>query len=88
MKAKVYGCDPSKVTNYQQKVNDAAAELALNDPNLLLCRQKLLELARNKVNEGGYHFKKGVSERLPNSQTTKVLRKFENEAYEGDTEGY
>ena len=62
MKAKIYGRDPSKkVTNYQQEANDAAAELALNDPNLLLCRQKLLELARNKVNEGGYHFKKGKS---------------------------
>lgn len=60
MKAKIYGRDPSKkVTNYQQEVNDAAAELALNDPNLLLCRQNLLELACNKMNEGGYHYKRG-----------------------------
>lgn len=57
MKAKIYGRDPSKkVPNYQQEVNDAAPELALNDPNLLLCRQKLLELACNKR---GYHFKRG-----------------------------
>ena len=60
MKAKIYGCNPSKkVTNYQQEVNDAAVELVLNHPNLLLCRQKLLELPHNKVNEGGYHLKKG-----------------------------
>ena len=31
------------------------------DPNLLLSRQKLLELARTKVNKGGYIFKKGKS---------------------------
>ena len=61
-KAKIYGRDPSKkITNYQQKINDAAVKLALNDPNLLLCRQKLLELSRTKVNERGYHFKKRKS---------------------------
>ena len=61
-KAKIYGRDSSKkLTNYQQKINDAAVELALKDPNLLLCRQKLLELSRTKVNEGGYQFKKGKS---------------------------
>ena len=61
-KAKIYGHNPAKkITNYQEQVNKASVELALQDPNLLLCRQKLLQLARGKVNEGGYQFKKGRS---------------------------
>ena len=56
MKTKIYGHDPSKkVRNYQLEVNDAAVDLALNDPYLLLCRQESLELSCNKVKEGGIH---------------------------------
>ena len=62
MKTKIYGHDPSKkVRNYQLEVNDAAVDLALNDPYLLLCRQESLELSCNKVKEGGYHIKTGKS---------------------------
>ena len=49
-----------KINSYQQQINNAAIELALNDPNLLLSRQKLLELSRTKVNEG-YRLNRGKS---------------------------
>lgn len=46
---------------YQKLVNDHAGELALQDPSLLRKHGELLELAREKVNENGYVFKKGKS---------------------------
>ena len=61
-KAKIYGHNPAKyITRYHEQINKASVQLALQDPNLLLCRQKLLQLARGKMNEGGYQFKKGRS---------------------------
>ena len=60
-KATIYGRDPGKtITHYQQEISKAALELALEDPNLLLSKQKLLENARAKVNQV-YNFKKGKS---------------------------
>ncbi len=63
VEAKIYGRNnpAQKLTTHQMEVNNAAIELALSDPNLLLSRQKLLELARTKVKDDGYNFKKGKS---------------------------
>ena len=59
--AKIYGRDPNKkITPYQEQVNAVALQLALENPDNLLTRQKLIELAREKVNEV-YNFKKGKS---------------------------
>ena len=51
----------SNVTAYQQRINDAAAELCLHDHNLLSDRKLLLERARERVHESGYSYKKGSS---------------------------
>ena len=61
--AMVYGKDPrKKLTPWHTKVNDAAYELALSDPNILLQpRQDLIKAAQNKVREQGYIFVKGKS---------------------------
>ncbi len=62
VEAKIYGRNPAKkATDYQAEINDAAIELALEDPNLLMSRQRLLELARTKVRNDVYKFKKGKS---------------------------
>lgn len=46
---------------YQEEVNRASIDLAIEDPTLLNSRKTLLKLAREKVNESGYRFKKGKS---------------------------
>lgn len=50
-----------KITKYQQQVNEAAVQLALQTPSLLTSRQVLLNEARKKVNNDGYVYKKGKS---------------------------
>ena len=60
--AQIYGTKSDKeITPYQKRINEAATEIALQSPDLLSSRQKLLELARIKVNESGYMYKKGKS---------------------------
>jgi len=49
------------LSNYCKRINEAAGELALQDPSLLVRRGDLLELARTKVNRDGYSFVKGKS---------------------------
>ena len=48
--AKFYGRDPAKKITplYKENINEAATQIALQDPNLLLSRQKLLDLARTE----------------------------------------
>ncbi len=46
---------------FEKKVNEYAIELALNDTSLLKKRGDLLALARQKVADSGYVFKKGTS---------------------------
>ena len=59
-RAIIYGRNnDKKITKYQENIDSAAVELALENPNLLLSRQKLLNLARAKVNEE-YDFKKSL----------------------------
>lgn len=79
-RAIIYGRNNNKnITKYQESINKAAVELALQDPNLLLSRQKLLTLARVKVNEV-YSFKKGKSrsKQLDNPPTPKRPKTSEN----------
>ena len=60
--AQIYGTKSDKeITPYQKRINEAATEIALQSPDLLSSRQKLLELVRIKVNESGYMYKKGKS---------------------------
>ena len=60
--AQIYGTkSDNEITPYQKRINEAATEIALQSPDLLSSRQKLLELARIKVNESVYMYKKGKS---------------------------
>lgn len=43
---------------YQQSINDTATQIALDNPDILLSKQKLWEEARKK---SGYNYKKGKS---------------------------
>ena len=68
------------LTDFQKKVNAAAAEIALRDPTLVHKgnRGKLLDLARQQVSGDGYIFKKGKScsklygEPSPPAKRTKI----------------
>lgn len=69
--ALMYGRDPQKkVTKYQQLINDAAATIVIETPALLSSRSKLLDLAREKVYNDGYVFKKGKSRSKKHSIAT------------------
>ena len=59
--ARFYGKKDSNPTPYQERVNIAAEELALCNPQLLHDRQLLLSSARQSVDESGYQYKKGKS---------------------------
>ena len=50
-----------ELKEFERRVNSAAAELCLNDVKLLDNCGKLLQLARKKVADDGYIFKKGHS---------------------------
>jgi len=50
-----------KLTQYQQSVNTAAAELALAKPSLISSHQALLDHAHDSVKESGYEYKQGKS---------------------------
>lgn len=58
--ARFYGRDPTKVLTPYQKINLAAEELAVGTPSLLHTQQKLLELARTKVDDDGYLQKRDI----------------------------
>ena len=61
-KSHFYGSHSSKpLILYQQSINSASEELAVGNPKLLDDRQKLLKLARARVNDDGYNYKKGKS---------------------------
>lgn len=51
------------LSNFQIRVNDAAVDIALSQPNLMRKGNRgiLLEKARQKVADSGYDFKKGAS---------------------------
>ena len=57
--AKIFSKEP--LTSYQQKVNEAAVEICLHKPSYLSKRGELLELARKRVHQSGYDYKKRKS---------------------------
>lgn len=59
-KSKIYTKN-QPLTNYQNAINKASAELAKQDYSLLLNRGKLVEESRKKVKAEGYKFVKGKS---------------------------
>jgi len=61
----------NKLTQYQQSVNKAAAELELAEPSLLSSCQTLLDRARDFVRESGYEYKKGSQKLITDTDITK-----------------
>lgn len=60
--AKIYGKQSTQPrSNYSKRIDEAAGELALRDPSLLMRHGNLLELACTKVHQDGYSFVKGKS---------------------------
>ena len=62
----IYGQNVNKrkhgaLTSHEENVNEAANQLCLRDPTLLVRREELLVLARRAVKEGGYVFIHGHS---------------------------
>ena len=49
------------LTNYQVRINQASEHICIKNPNLLTDRKLLLEMARKRVCESGYQYKKGKS---------------------------
>ena len=50
------------LTDYQKRINDVSYSLCLGNPSLLLGKKgDILDLARAKVHEDGYIYKKGHS---------------------------
>ncbi len=60
-KARIFGQSGKQLTKYQEKVNEMAGEICASDPALLASRNKLFELAQDKVRDTGYQYKKGKS---------------------------
>lgn len=60
-KSVIYRRNEGELKEFERQVNSAAAELCLNDVKLLDNRGKLLQLARKKVADDGYIFKKAHS---------------------------
>ena len=79
--SRIYGNKSlNKLTQYQQSVNKAAAELVLAEPSLT---RKLLDRARNFVQESGYEDKKGKSRSkklITDTEITKPKRPKSSEA--------
>ena len=65
----------ANLSNFQQKVNAAAAEIALSEPKLVRKGNRgiLLEKARQKVSDEGYSFKKGKSRSKVYGVSTRTL---------------
>ena len=60
-KSVIYRKREGELKEYDKWVNSAATDLCLRDVSLLDKRGKLLQLARKKVADDGYVFKKGHS---------------------------
>ncbi|CAO3638863.1 unnamed protein product [Cunninghamella echinulata] len=60
--ATIYGKNTKRqLTNYEQAINQASVELALQDPSLLIQKGKLFDMAKKKLLEEGYSYKRGKS---------------------------
>ena len=59
--SRIYKRPDEQLRVFEKHVNEAARDLCLKDPQILNKRSTLLELARKKVAEDGYAYKKGHS---------------------------
>jgi len=88
--AAIYKTDKRDLKDFEKRVNSAAAELCLKDLSLLKRRGDLLEMARKKVAEDGYVFKKGHSRSKLYGQSDSPSKpkrcKYDEEAREGRIE--
>ncbi|CAO3614546.1 unnamed protein product [Cunninghamella blakesleeana] len=58
----IYGKNTKRqLTNYEIAINQASVELALQDTSLLIQKGKLFELAKKKLLDEGYTYKRGKS---------------------------
>lgn len=74
--AKIYEKTSTQpLSNYRKQINEAAGNLALQDPSLLARRGDFLELARSKVHHDGYNFVKGKSRSKRFASPTQDLTK-------------
>ena len=60
-KAHIFGQSGKLVNKYQERINDVAGDICVHDPALLAERGRLLELAKDRVQESGYVYVKGKS---------------------------
>ena len=60
-KARIFGRTGKKLTKYQERMNQMAGDICLNNPALLVDKGKLYELAKDKVHDSGYAYAKGKS---------------------------
>ena len=89
--AAIYGQNASKRKNgqlnaFEENVNEAANQLCLRDPTLLVRREELFTLARRALKEGGYAFYHGFSnaKECKNSLVTAVPQKRQLDNREGE----
>ena len=87
----IYGQNVNKrkhgeLTSHEENVNEAANQLCLRDPTLLVRREELLVLARRAVKEGGYVFMHGFSRTKDgkNSLLQKRQREDEGDVFDED----
>ena len=60
--ATIYGKNSSRpLTSYESSINEAAIQLALDNPSLLVNKGNLFELAKKKLLDSGYQYKRGKS---------------------------
>jgi len=57
--AKIYRKESLKP--YEERINSAAGDICVADPSMLKNKGELLKLARKRVDESGYSYKKGKS---------------------------
>ena len=81
----IYGQNVNKrkhdgLTSHEENVNEAANQLCLRDPTLLVRREELLVLARRAVKEGGYVFIHGFSRTKDGKNS--LLQKRQRDAFD------
>ena len=71
-------------TEFQTFVNQASIDLCMKNPSLLLgSKGVLLQLARDKVHEDGYTYKKGKSRSIKHGETSTAPKRAKVESGEG-----
>ena len=90
--AAIYGQNSKRkneeLSLHEENVNEAAFQLCLRDPTLLVRRDELLVLSRKAVKEGGYTFQHGVSRTKALESTLSVGHKRPLEKAQFDDDGH